>query len=31
MSAKISTLMPSSSGTARATRRTPYRIISRVF
>src|SRR6266446_2262992 len=31
MSPKISTLMPSSSGTARASRRTPYRIISRVF
>src|SRR5512144_2409663 len=31
MSAKISTLMPSSSGTARANRRTPYRIISPAF
>src|SRR6202035_2815246 len=31
MSAKISTLMRSSSGTARASRRTPYRIISPAF
>src|SRR6266436_5555005 len=31
MSAKISTLMPSSSGTARASRRTPYKIISPAF